>query len=151
MKKIISSILLMAIVCLAVSSCGGSCKAKNDTVGQTESPTAASTPLESPTSTETPAKTEESTTPESTAPESSTVSPTSHYHEYSEIWSADEDGHWHQCKICIRTTKKEPHDFELHSVVYESTADKSGQAVHACKTCNFAYIGELLYAPEESK
>ena len=117
MKKTIIFILLIALVCLAASSCGGSCKAKDDTVGQTESSSASSTPLESPSPTETPAKAEESTAPESTAPESSTVSPTSHYHEYSEIWSAD----------------------------------KSGQAVYACKTCNFAYIGELLYAPEESK
>ena len=152
MKKIIISLLSIILVCATVSSCGGSCKSGGEG-GQTVSSTAASTPLESPTATKAPETTAESTAPESTAPETTLPETDSnfHYHDFNEIWLTDEEFHWHKCNLCIGTTKKEPHTIGVEAVLREPTESRAGQAVFSCKTCGYSYIGEIPYAPNESK
>ena len=58
--------------------------------------------------------------------EKGTVVPATHEHDYSEEWSSDENGHWHECS-CGDKIDEEAHEGNTPDCVTESTCEDCGK------------------------
>ena len=146
MRKIILSVLSLALVCIMISSCAGSCKSSGTAESAPES-TPIATPTEVPETTEestpeaTQPETEQPETTETKAPETRPVI-TVHDHKFNEIWLNDENEHWHKCNFCAKTGSNAPHEMEKTAVFAEPTENTPGKYIYTCKTCHYSYIAE---------
>ena len=81
--------------------------------------------------------TEPTTTPEqTTAPESSVDPAPTHTHTYSDVWSKDDDYHWHAatCEHTSEVKDKAAHDWQA-TFTHAPTEDSDGFIFYVCSVC----------------
>ena len=58
--------------------------------------------------------------------------PAAHVHEYSDSWSYDARGHWHEC-----LADGARRDEELHNMIWSVTDSETGEETGRCSVCGF--------------
>ena len=83
-----------------------------------------------------------------------TADPEAHQHNWSDAWSKDENGHWHDCTVdgCNITDNSQKDNYGIHSygewvVDTEAVAGQAGSRHRVCTTCGYT---ETENIPEDS-
>ena len=65
-------------------------------------------------------------------------------HDWNDLWSYDEESHWHTCKrgACDAKDSLAKHILET-VIIKEATCSEKGIAAQTCKTCNYSKETEL--------
>ena len=125
MKKQLLTIIcaiLCAVICLSLAACSTPADNGTESTSQIESSTEESTPA--PVPEETPAESKQ---------------PSSHYHDFADEWSKDENSHWHACDYCVIKRDEAPHDLELIATNEEPGENTAGRGIFACTVCGGVY------------
>ena len=71
---------------------------------------------------------------------SSTVSSSTHTHTYSDEWSKDADGHWHESTCGHEATAKETHTWNEGEKTKPATCTEEGEITYTCTVCGFEKV-----------
>ena len=75
----------------------------------------------------------------SSAVNSSTVSSSTHTHTYSDEWSKDADGHWHESTCGHEATAKEAHTWNEGEKTKLATCTEEGEITYTCTVASFVF------------
>lgn len=66
-----------------------------------------------------------------------------HTHQYSEDWSMDENGHWHECRCGVKADEA-AHTEDDGTVTEEPNATEEGVKTYKCSTCGYVMRTEPI-------
>ena len=76
----------------------------------------------------------------STVSSSTTISSSVHTHGYSEEWSSDETGHWHESTCDHEASAVEEHTWNEGETTKAATCEEDGEITYTCTVCNYAKV-----------
>ena len=71
-------------------------------------------------------------------------------HSVSDIWRADEDGHWHFCELCDKPFDEQAHDYVLEDAQEPTCTEEGYTADQVCSACDWVILGTTIPAIDHS-
>ncbi len=68
------------------------------------------------------------------------TSSSTHTHTYSEDWSKDEEGHWHDSTCDHEATAKEEHTWNEGETTKYATCTENGEITYTCTVCSYTKV-----------
>lgn len=65
-------------------------------------------------------------------------------HSVSDIWRADEDGHWHFCELCGKHFDEQAHDYVLEDAQEPTCTEEGYTGDQVCSACYWAILGTAI-------